>query len=149
MQKTTIDYQAIVQDALLTTVQKALRIVEENRGEIPGDHHFYISFKTGRPGVEIPEDYRKKFPDEMTIVLQNRFSNLMAGEKSFSVTLYFNNVPRTVVIPYDAITAFLDPSVDFSLQFTTENDELHSAQNEDRSSSESRGNVIPIDFGKR
>src|SRR3546814_6864711 len=91
--------------------------LREGHDSLPGAHHFYITFKTQAPGVDIPAHLIAKFPDEMTIVLQNRFWDLTVEADHFSVGLSFNQTPSMLVIPYAAITAFVDPSVDFGLQF--------------------------------
>ncbi len=86
-------------------------------GDLPGAHHFYITFKTGAPGVSIPPHLRERFPDEMTIVLQNKFWDLEVDDDGFTVGLTFNQMPAKLDIPFAAITAFVDPAVDFGLQF--------------------------------
>ena len=97
-----------------------------------------------------------KFPDEMTIVLQNRFWALTVEEDRFSVGLSFNQTPSTLVIPYAAITAFVDPSVDFGLQFQVSDDEIEAPEPHDEAdndrpevSSEDGSNVVTVDFGKK
>nr|WP_245626613.1 ClpXP protease specificity-enhancing factor SspB [Croceicoccus naphthovorans] len=112
-----IPYDEIVQEALRAVVGRVLHEVETSGSELPGAHHFYITFKTGAAGVSIPADLRARFPDEMTIVLQNKFWDLSVEEDHFSVGLSFNQIPAKLVIPFAAITAFVDPAVDFGLQF--------------------------------
>ncbi|OZA65598.1 MAG: hypothetical protein B7X78_04870, partial [Sphingomonadales bacterium 39-62-4] len=112
-----IPYDEIVQEALRAVVGRVLGQVATTGGSLPGAHHFYITFKTGAPGVDIPQRLRERFPDEMTIVLQNKFWDLKVDVDHFSVGLSFNQIPSTLVIPYSAITAFVDPAVDFGLQF--------------------------------
>ena len=85
---------------------------------LPGDHHFYISFRTNARGVTLPDDLKARYPEEMTIVLQNQFWDLTAGETEFSVTLQFGGKPKGLSIPYLAITRFYDPSVQYLLQFS-------------------------------
>jgi hypothetical protein len=111
-----MDYQALQAAAMLGVVRAALGRAAEPRG-LPGDHHFYISFRSGAPGVSIPPDLRERYPDEMTIVLQNQFWDLLAEDNLFSVTLQFGGKPKSLVIPYAAITRFYDPSVQFLMQF--------------------------------
>lgn len=144
-----IPYDSIVQEALLAVVGKTLKEVERRGGILPGDHHFYISFKTKGEGVVIPEHLAKRFPDEMTIVLQNKFTDLKVGEDSFSVRLSFSSIPAAITITYLSITAFTDPSVDFGLQF--ENDEIDIEKNTSGSEGGSGGqdNVIDVDFRRR
>lgn len=112
-----IPYDDIVQEALRAVVGRVLGAVEGSGGTLPGPHHFYVTFKTGAPGVVIPAQLRARFPDEMTIVLQNKFWNLKVRDDGFSVGLSFNQVPSQLDIPFSAITAFVDPAVDFGLQF--------------------------------
>ena len=152
-----IPYDEIVQEALRAVVGRVLGQIENGGGELPGAHHFYITFKTGAPGVDIPLHLRERFPDEMTIVLQNKFWDLNVGEEHFSVGLSFNQMPSKLVVPYSAITAFVDPAVDFGLQFQAvldddaepheqaENDAPDSAP----TTSDDGSNVVTVDFGKR
>lgn len=112
-----IPYDEIVQEALRAVVGRVLGEVERTGGDLPGNHHFYITFKTGAPGVSIPTHLSERFPDEMTIVLQNKFWDLTVDDDGFSVGLSFNQIPAKLVIPFAAITAFVDPAVDFGLQF--------------------------------
>ncbi|MAS87026.1 MAG: hypothetical protein CMH30_03480 [Micavibrio sp.] len=104
-------------------VEKALRgvvrrAVEEVRDEgLPGDHHFYITFLTEHPGVDIPDYLKDRYPTEMTIVLQYQFYDLTVDDEFLCVTLSFNNIPERLVVPMPAITIFADPSVNFALQF--------------------------------
>ncbi len=84
---------------------------------LPGNHHFYISFETGHPGVDIPDWLRESYPEEMTIVLQEWFDDLAVTPDRFSVTLNFSNRPETLVVPFAAVRTFVDPSVKFGLKF--------------------------------
>jgi hypothetical protein len=111
-----IGYEALQQDALRQVIRAALAMAT-GPGGLPGDHHFYISFRTQAPGVAIPEELRSRYPDDMTIVLQNQFWDLNPGEAAFSVTLQFSGQPKSLFIPYAAITRFYDPSVRYMLQF--------------------------------
>jgi len=115
MAKDYIGYEALADRALRSVVREALQRVEKQG--LLGNHHFYISFKTHQAGVEIPDYLKERYPDEMTIVLQNQFWGLKVGETQFEVTLTFQKLPATLVIPYEALTAFADPSVPFGLQF--------------------------------
>lgn len=154
-----IPYDEIVQEALRAVVGRVLGQIEATGGSLPGDHHFYITFKTGAPGVDIPRHLTERFPDEMTIVLQNKFWELVVGENSFSVGLSFNQIPTKLVIPFAAITAFVDPAVDFGLQFQAvvpdagpqphEDAENDSPQPDGDGGGEDGSNVVTIDFGKR
>lgn len=108
-------YDLMVEDALRGVVRAALTRVSEEG--LPGMHHFYVGFRTGAPGVEIPDYLRQNFPEEMTIVLQHRFWGLEVAEDAFEVTLSFNKRQERLKIPFSALSSFLDPSVQFGLQF--------------------------------
>lgn len=114
-------YDVMVENALRRVVADTLKVVAE-RG-LPGSHHFYISFLTGFPGVQIPSYLHEQYPKEMTIVLQYQYYGLVVNETNFSATLSFNNVKERLVIPLAAITTFADPSVDFALQFQSISDD--------------------------
>ena len=119
--QTGLNYELLVEDALRSVVRNSLSIVE--KVGLPGETHFYISFSTTHPGVEISDDLRAKHPENMTIVLQHQFGDLTVGIEDFSITLFFAGKPRPMVNPYQSITSFNDPSVGFGLQFgTTEED---------------------------
>jgi hypothetical protein len=109
-------YHAMAQDALRGVVKAALKRAASPEG-LPGAHHFYITFKTHAAGVSGPPDLLAKYPDEMMIVLQNQFWDLAPGETFFSVTLKFGGEPKRLSIPYAAVTRFVDPSVQFGLEF--------------------------------
>ncbi len=114
--KDLMGYETLQQNALRGVIRAALERAASPRG-LPGDHHFYISFRTRAVGVSAPEDLVARYPEEMTIVLQNQFWDLAPGEAGFSVTLQFGGQPKTLAIPYEAVTRFYDPSVQFLLQF--------------------------------
>lgn len=112
----TLRYDRMVESALRGVVREAIEEVIED-GELPGDHHFYITFMTDFAGVKIPAYLRDRYPGEMTIVLQYQFYDLFVDDEKMGVTLSFNNVPERLEIPLAAITIFADPSVNFALQF--------------------------------
>ena len=118
----TLRYDRMVESALRGVVREAVQEVI-TAGELPGDHHFYITFITDFPGVKIPAYLRDRYPGEMTIVLQYQFYNLFVDSEKMGVTLSFNNVPERLEIPLAAITIFADPSVNFALQFQPMGDE--------------------------
>ena len=151
-----IPYDEIVQEALRAVVGRVLGQVEAGGGELPGAHHFYITFKTHAPGVSIPAHLKERFPDEMTIVLQNKFWELSVAEDHFSVGLSFNSVPAKLVVPFHAITAFVDPAVDFGLQFQAtgvdDEPEPHDEPENDGSApakADDGSNVVTVDFGRK
>jgi uncharacterized protein len=115
MAKDLIGYEVLADRALRSVVKEALKRTEKQG--LLGSHHFYLTFRTKDPGVEIPEFLLERFPEEMTIVLQNQFWGLKVSEDEFEVGLTFQKMPTTLVIPFAALTAFVDPSVQFGLQF--------------------------------
>jgi hypothetical protein len=110
-------YDQLAQNALRGVVREALRKVE--RAGLPGEHHFYIAFNTKHPDVSIGERLAQRYPREMTIVLQHQFWNLSVSEDRFEVELSFDNIPEKLIVPFAAIKGFLDPAVQFGLQFET------------------------------
>ena len=109
-----LQYDLWVEQALRDVVRRAL--VHVARRGLPGDHHFYLTVKTGAPGVEMPAALRSQYPEEMTIVLQNQFWNLAVHDHAFEVTLSFGGVRSKLHIPYSALTTFADPAINFGLQ---------------------------------
>ena len=110
-----LKYDVMVERALRGVLREALRQVADKG--LPGEHHFYITFHSDHPGVEIPDHLRERYPREMTVVLQHRFWNLEVGDEAFAVTLSFSDVPEHLRVPFEAVIAFADPSVRFGLQF--------------------------------
>lgn len=108
-------YDLLVQEALRGVVRKVL--VDAARDGLPGDHHFYVTFRTPAPGVQLSERMRKQYPDEMTIILQHQFWGLAVNDVGFEVGLSFSGKSEILKIPFDAITGFFDPSVQFGLKF--------------------------------
>lgn len=131
MSKDVLRYDLMVQDALKGVVRKIL--TEAARDGLPGEHHFYVTFRTGAPGVRLSQRLREKHPDEMTIVLQHQFWDLSVGEHSFEVGLSFSGVPERLLVPFDAISTFFDPSVQFGLKFEAQDqaEDAASAQEAD------------------
>jgi hypothetical protein len=119
MSESELRYDRMVEDALRSVVGRALEFVSQHG--LPGDHHFYITFRTDDPEIEIPQHLHERYPSEMTIVLQHQFWDLEVGEQNFGVTLSFGDVPQHLRIPYRAVIAFADPSVRFGLQFDVGN----------------------------
>src|SRR5919107_5109446 len=123
--KDLIRYDLLVQDALKGVVRKVL--IDAKDG-LPGEHHFYISFKTGFPGVRLSNRLREKYPQEMTIVLQHQYWDLAVTEHTFEVGLSFSGIPERLLIPFEALTGFFDPSVQFGLKFDGQDEEEDSAE---------------------
>ncbi len=111
-----IDYDFLTQQALKRVVRDVLQMTEE-LGSAPGDHHFYIEFETQAEGVTIPEHLLAVYPTRMTIVLQHQFDDLEVRDEEFSVTLWFKGQQARLTIPFEAVTSFADPSVQFGLRF--------------------------------
>ena len=109
-----IDYRALLQDALIGVVRSVLRQVALDG--LPGEHHFLLSFRTDAPGVEMAPRLARHHPQEMTIVLQHQYWNLQVDDTTVGVTLKFSGSPERLVIPFAALTAFVDPSVPFGLR---------------------------------
>ncbi len=156
-QDSLIPYDEIVQEALRAVVGRVLGQIGSSG--LPGEHHFYITFKTRAPGVDIPDHLMEKFPDEMTIVLQNRFWDLEVNDDGFQVGLSFNQISSLLIIPFAAITSFVDPAVDFALQFQVgefddETGQTEHAENDPSETTAIKGsddgsNVVTVDFGKK
>lgn len=118
MSKDFIGYQALVDKALRGVVRDAL--THAAKGGIMGGHHFNIVFATAMDGVELPDFLREKYPEAMKIVLQHQYANLTVEKDKFEVTLTFNKIPATIVVPFAAVIAFEDPSQKFQLGFQME-----------------------------
>lgn len=143
----SIEYPRWVQEALVQVVRRALDLV--TRQGLPGEHHYYITFATTSPGVVLAKALLERYPEEMTVVLQHDYRDLDVDDRGFAVTLRFSGVPYRLVVPYTAIRAFYDPSVQFGLRFDAELFDLpaEKAENPAKSSGE---NVVAFDrFRKR
>lgn len=122
-----INYDKLIEKSLKQVIVEALKIAE--RQGLPGENHFYITFKTDHPHTIVPKELKIQYPDSMTIVLQHQYSNLVITKESFSVELSFGGRYQTLVIPYDAITYFADPYAKFGLSFSFfENGDVHSLE---------------------
>jgi len=110
----TFQYDQWIADALSGVVKRALAAAASEG--LPGDHHFYITFRTATPGVQMPGHLKARYPEDMTIVLQHQYSDLVLDDVAFSVTLKFQGRSARLTIPFAAMTAFADPSVNFGLQ---------------------------------
>ena len=151
MTQSGINYDLLVEDSLRNVTRAALAIAEH--AGLPGEAHFYITFKTDYEGVKVNPDLAKGDDTELTIVLQHQYWDLSVQERFFTVTLSFSGAPETLVIPYAAITQFTDPSAGFSLQFDVDNvmDEEGEAISSDDSPSadekdkESSAEIVSLD----
>lgn len=125
----SIDYGNLMHEAMRGLIQKVLtRISEEG---LPGAHHFFITFDTLHPDVELADWLSDRYPGEMTIVIQHWFDNLDVTDEGFAVTLNFGNSPEPLYIPYEAIKTFVDPSVEFGLRFETQDDDSDDVDDDD------------------
>jgi uncharacterized protein len=111
-----IRYDILAQDALRGVIRKVLSECAAT-GSLPGEHHFFITFMTNAPGVRISPALRKKYQDQMTIVIQHQFWDLKVTETLFEIGLSFSDTPEKLVIPFSAVRGFYDPSVNFELEF--------------------------------
>jgi uncharacterized protein len=134
-------YDLLAQNALKGVVREALRIAETTG--LPGEHHFYIAFNTRHPGVSLSEKIAARYPREMTIVLQHQYWNLRVYDDRFEVELSFDNVQERLLIPFDAVKGFLDPAVQFGLQFETVSTERKPREVEAPKPSKSKRETAP------
>lgn len=121
MAEADIDYAARIQDSLRSLVRDLLTEVADEG--LPGEHHFYLTFRTTTEGVELPSRLAARFPQEMTIVLQHQFEDLAVDESCFGVTLRFDGRPERLVVPFSALTAFADPAAEFALRWPAPGEE--------------------------
>jgi hypothetical protein len=115
MAEDLIRYDILAQDALRGVVRKVLS--EVARTGLPGEHHFYVTFVTGAAGVRISTRLLAQYPEEMTIVIQHQYWDLVTTEHAFEIGLSFNGIPERLFVPFAAVKTFADPSVSFQLQF--------------------------------
>ena len=118
MTKDILRYDLLVQEALKGVVRKILS--DAGKDGLPGEHHFYVTFRTTAPGVRMSSRLREKHPEEMTVVLQHQFWDLNVSDHAFEVGLSFSGVPERLLVPFDSITTFFDPSVQFGLKFESQ-----------------------------
>ena len=129
-----INYDKLIELSLKHVVVEALKIAESQG--LPGENHFYITFKTTHPHIVMPESLKAQYPNEMTIVIQHQYSNLIVSHEYFSIDLSFNGIPQTLTIPFEAITYFGDPYAKFGLSFNSNeenNDDTGSLFDDDES----------------
>ena len=119
MSEDLMDYQSLVERAMKSVVRDVLEQIAKDG--LPGEHHLYITFLTEHEGFEIADRLVAQYPDEMTIVLQYQFWGLEVYDDAFEITLSFSGKNERLFIPFDAVTGFADPSVNFGLQFRSEN----------------------------
>ena len=148
----TIDYGKLMHKAMRGLIQEVLIDVRDNG--LPGAHHFFITFDTTHPDVQLADWLHDRYPSEMTVVMQHWFDDLEVTNEGFSVTLNFGDAPEHLYVPYDSIQTFVDPSVEFGLRFETQDedeasDPLHDPDSEqDQSVTEddqSDADVVSLD----
>ena len=120
-----IDYGNLMHDAMRGLIYKVLMDVSANG--LPGAHHFFVTFDTLHPDVELADWLSDRYPGEMTIVVQHQYESLNVTKQGFGITLSFGDSPEPLYIPYDAIKTFVDPSVEFGLRFETNEDDTSDA----------------------
>ncbi|WP_411816117.1 SspB family protein [Hyphococcus sp. DH-69] len=134
-----LDYSELIQDAQKKAyrflMQDVLNIVA-TLGDAPGEHHFFIEFQTTANGVSIPDHLKAQYPERMTIVLQHQFENLVVTDDQFSVTLWFKGKEANLVIPFDAVTQFADPSAQFGVSFEAVEEEYEEVDESETSDPE-------------
>jgi hypothetical protein len=152
-----IGYEALTQAAMRGVVREALKRAKANGG-LPGDHHFYITFRSKAPGVRMADYLTERFPVDMTIVVQHQFWDLEVHEGHFEIILKFSGVPQHLFVPYAAITRFVDPSVNFGLTFEAQDKdatviapaaELEDAQDDAAAPASDAGTVVNLDAFRR
>jgi hypothetical protein len=122
----TIDYGNLMHDAMRGLIQSVLEDVKVNG--LPGAHHFFITFDTDHPDVEIADWLSDRYPGEMTIVIQHEYENLEVTDTGFSVSLSFGDAPEPLYVPYESILTFVDPSVEFGLRFEQVDEDVASEE---------------------
>jgi len=122
----TLDYGSLMHRAMRGLIFNVLEQVRDHG--LPGNHHFFITFNTTHPDVQLADWLKDRYPEEMTVVIQHWFDNLVVREDGFSITLNFGDQPEPIQIPFDAIQTFVDPSVEFGLRF--ENQDMDEVEEE-------------------
>jgi len=143
MSEDLLGYNEMVETAMRSVVRQALD--RAAKGGLPGNHHFYITFRTEHPDVLIPDRLRQQYPDEMTIVLQHQFWGLVADDEGFDIELSFNKRQEHLRIAYDSLITFADPSVNFGLQFHVEMEDAPSRDSPPAASDEKGPGVLEAD----
>lgn len=154
MQEGSIPYENYVQTGLRTVIKAALEPIANSGSVLPGDHFFYITFLTNAKGVVIPDHAKPEGRNEITIALQHRFWNLEVTDEVIKVDVSFNNVITNIIIPYEAITDFIDPSVEFALHFEGSinlNEKTSNVPTEEKPiiQDNPETNIVTVDFARK
>jgi len=148
-----IDYGNLMHRALRGLIQEVLQDVADHG--LPGAHHFFITFDTTHPGARLADWLRDRYPQEMTVVMQHWFDNLVVDDEGFAITLNFGDMPEPLYIPFDAVRTFVDPSVEFGLRFETqdsdddEDDEEDEAEVEEDDAPKQDAEVVRLDTWRK
>lgn len=146
MTRSEIDYGGMMHRAMQGLIADVLQDVADNG--LPGEHHFFITFDTREDGVEMADWLRERYPEEMTIVIQHWFENLIIDDEGFNITLNFGNSPEPMRIPFDALRTFVDPSVEFGLRFETQDSDEEEPEETDGPEQEDDGPDDPPGGGE-
>ena len=141
-----IDYGNLMHNAMRSLIQDVLTEVKNNG--LPGEHHFFITFDTNHADVEMASWLKDRYPTEITVVMQHWYDDLEVKDDGFSVTLNFGDTPEHLVIPYEAILTFVDPSVEFGLRFETNEEDEDTDEQKPTVSKESKKNDTKKETGQ-
>ncbi len=141
-----IDYGNLMHQAMRSLIREVIGRVSSDG--LPGDHHFFITLDTQMPGVQMADWLRARYPEEITIVIQHWFENLEVDEDGFAITLNFGNQPEPLYVPFDAISTFVDPSVEFGLKFETHDDDDDEDDEDDDEAPMAEGEPEPQKAGE-
>lgn len=137
-----INYDKLIEKSLKHVIIEALKIAE--RQGLPGENHFYITFKTDHPKTIISSTLLAQYPHDMTIVIQHQYSNLVVNDNSFSIDLSFNSIEQTLTIPFDAITYFGDPYAKFGLSFASKDEDTSLFTDEEEKPRKASGEIASV-----
>ncbi|MBX2814319.1 MAG: hypothetical protein KTR25_21095 [Myxococcales bacterium] len=152
MSEDSMRYDRLAQEAMRGVIRLALQRANSPEG-LPGNHHFFISFETQFPGVQLPAHLLEEYPEEMTVIIKRRFWDLDVQIEGFSVGLSFSNQREDIQVPYAAITRFIDPEAQFALQFpvpnSTHKPEVDSTAQPDKESEPGDAEIVSLDAFRR
>lgn len=149
--KNSINYTQLAQNAMLGVVKNSLKAVVDNDGILPGDHYFYIKFLTGHKRVRMSTSLRKRFPKDMTIVIQRQFRDLQVHDDDFQISLKFGGIPQNLVIPFASLVEFNDPHANFRITFNPaiENKDEAEEEKADTTAYDNLDNVVSFEKFRR